>query len=158
MSTTRRKVLALLGVGAASAPLAAKAAAEASMGSLTGMLPSGVSGFGNGGSLNLPSQGGAPIPDMGPYVPYEKRLIGASDLIKLTGLPEVVEHQLRDNSRQVFALDPDIACKRSWSMNVKIAEQRQRNYTRSVERIHQAAWSQRRFSAIKALLGFEWPW
>ena len=158
MSTTRRKVLALLGVGAASAPLAAKAAADASMGSLTGMLPGGVSGFGNGGSLNLShSSGGAPIAD-GLFVPYEKRLIGASDLIKLTGLPEVVEHQLRDNSPQVFTLDPDIACKRSWSMNVKIAEQRQRNYTRSVERIHQAAWSQRRFSAIKALLGFEWPW
>jgi hypothetical protein len=156
--TTRRKVLALIGVGSVSAPLAAKAAADASLGSLTGMIPGGALGFGNGGSLSLPGGSGAPIASEGPFVPYEKRLIRASDFIRLTGLPEVVENQIRDNSRQVFQLDPDIASKRSWSMNVKIAEQRQRNYTRSVERIHQAAWSQRKLSAIKALLGFEWPW
>jgi hypothetical protein len=154
--TSRRRALAFLG----SAPLAARAVAEATIGRLAGIATDGI---GNA-SMGLPI-GGAPqqapgtgADGAGQYVPYEKRLIAASDLARLTGIPKAVEFQLRDQAKYVSFLDPDIASKRSWSMNVKVGAQRQRNYERAIERIHAGAAHQRGLALIKSALGFDWPW
>lgn len=57
------------------------------------------------------------------------------------GIPEFAEKELRAQTQYVTVLDPDLAAKRSWSMSVKIQEQRERNYQRKVEAIGaQAAW------------------
>jgi hypothetical protein len=137
------------------APLAAKATADAEIAKHAGTWS--VEGLGDaslrlaGGSIGSPAVSAENIP-------YERRLIGAADYIKMFGLPEVIDFELRDRSRYVTALDPDIACKRSWSMSVKIATQRQRNYEREVERLKKSGWQQRGRSALTKLMGFEWPW
>jgi hypothetical protein len=155
MRPNRRRFLSLLGVGAASAPLAAKAAADAEIAKLAGMsnqaLASTGLGMFSGGS---PAQGTI---SGGNGLSYQQTMIAASDYIKMFGVPEVVEFELRDQSKWISSLDPDLACKKSWSMSVKLAEQRQRNYERAVERMKKTGWQQKKRSAIKTLLGFEWP-
>ena len=154
MKPNRRRFLSLLGVGAAAGPLAVKAAADAEIGSSMGML--NIKGFGST-ALGL-SSGQPPDAEQVAYIPYEKRLIGAADYIKMFGIPEVMEFELRDQARYVGSFDPDIACKQSWSMAVKIMTQRERNYQRAVERVEKSGWQQRKRSALKTILGFEWPW
>lgn len=88
---------------------------------------------------------------------YSKRLLGASEYVRTFGFPEVLEFEMRDQARYVSTLDPDIACKTSWSMSVKIMTQRQRNYERNVERVMRSAWQQRGRSVVRKILGFEWP-
>ena len=46
-------------------------------------------------------------------------------------LPDWLDDELRERNRYVGYLDPDIAAKRSWSMAVKIATQRERNIARA---------------------------
>lgn len=55
------------------------------------------------------------------------------------GVPDWVEEEIRTQCNYVAALDPDLAAKRSWSMSVKIAEQRERNYRRRIAAIGQGA-------------------
>lgn len=94
---------------------------------------------------------------LGSGLSHQDMLIAASDYVKTFGLPEVLQFEIRDQAKWISCLDPDIASKRSWSMSVKILEQRNRNYNRIVERITRTGWHQRKKSAFKALLGFEWP-
>lgn len=150
MKTSRRSFFALM----SATPIAAKATIDAEIAKNVGAFV--ANGLGNA-SMGLP-YGGSPIADEGPHVPYEKRLMGAADYIKMFGIPEVMEYELRDRSRCVNALDPDIACKASWSMSVKLMTQRQRNYEREVQRIEQSGWQQRGRSTLKKFLGFDWPW
>lgn len=89
---------------------------------------------------------------------YGKNLISAADYMRTFGIPESVEVRMRDDSRMVFHLDPDIACKQSWSMSVKIMTQRQRNYDRLIERLKVSGFIERKRQALTKLLGFEWPW
>lgn len=145
MITNRRSFFALMGA----TPLAAKAAADEAMAKSVGIVGNGL----GGGGFGLPY--GAPGAD---GVPFEKRLIGASDYIKMFGIPEVMEYEIRNSIRCVSCLDPDIACKASWSMSVKIMTQRQRNYAREIERIERSGWQQRGRLGLKKLLGFDWPW
>jgi hypothetical protein len=148
MKTNRRRFLSLLGVGAAGAPLVAKAAADAEIAKLAL----------NGNALSSMGLGmAAPPAMMQDGVTHQQMVIGASDYIKMFGVPEVVEFELRDQAKWISALDPDLACKKSWSMSVKILEQRQRNYERAVERLKKSGWQQKKRSAIKTVLGFEWP-
>jgi len=154
MGTNRRKFLSLLGIGAASAPLAAKAASDAIIAQGMGVTTTGLGGTG----LGLPGAfGGASEGGFG-GVPYEQRLIGAADYIKIFGIPAVVDEGLKDQARWVGTLDPDIACKKSWSMSVKILTQRQRNYDRLVERMKVSGWHERGKQTLKSVLGYEWPW
>lgn len=139
--------MALIGLGTASGPLAAKAAADTEIMRLTGAsISAGSMGF---GGLGPPSPGSTDD--------YATNVIKASDYIRLMGVPNALDAQLRDNACWVDRLDPDIAIKRSWSMAVKFATQRQRNYDRALARMRQAGDHQRGRSALKALLGFEWP-
>lgn len=55
----------------------------------------------------------------------------ALDYLKSFGLPDFELDRLRDESRRVYALDPDIANK-CWSMAVKVQHQRQRQFERAV--------------------------
>jgi hypothetical protein len=153
---TRRRFLALLGVGSVSAPLAAKAALDTSIATEMGL---GLNyGFGGNAAVLAFGQGGVAPNEATPSIPYQERLIRSSDFVRLAGLPEVTRRQLRDGAKNVFSLDPDISCKRSWSMSVKVMTQRQRNYERSIQRIHDSAWNQRKLDVLKSALGFEWPW
>ena len=155
MKTNRRKFLSLLGVGAASAPLAAKAAGDAQF-----AKDMGLHNFAGLGSATMGLSSGGPPAECnpGPYIPYEKRLMGAADYIKIFGVPSSVEFRMRDEAKYVAHLDPDIACKQSWSMSVKIMTQRERNYQRSIERMRVAGWQERGRQSLKDLLGFDWPW
>jgi hypothetical protein len=141
----RRSFLSLLGVSAAAGPLAVKAAADAEIGKLAGIKYNALADM----SLGL---GGEPD-----GISYSQQLINATNYVKMFGLPEFVEFELRDQSKWVNGLDPDIACKKSWSMSVKILEQRERNYQRAVDRMHRVSWKQEKRSVIKTILGFEWP-
>jgi hypothetical protein len=152
MKANRRGFLGLLGIGAVSAPLAAKAAADAEIAKLTMLRNSDVLSAGS-----IPSNGyGAPCQSAEDYVsPYIK----VDNYLKLWGkLPEFVESDLRERAKTVYHLDPDIACKRSWSLNAKIHEQRQRNYKMNIERYKITGKHELAQSAFKKLTGFEWPW
>lgn len=93
----------------------------------------------------------------GVYVAYEDRVTKTADWIKLFGVPDVIKEEFRQNSKWVEALDPDIAAKRSWSMSVKVQEQRQRNYQRQIESIQMRGWQEKKRGVLKDLLGFQWP-
>jgi hypothetical protein len=155
MKTNRRKFLSLLGVGTAAGPLAAKVAADSQIAKLAGINQALA-------STSLGLYGGSPPISQGQSIgsglSYQQMVIGASDYIKVFGIPEVIEVELRDQAKWISALDPDIASKKSWSMSVKILEQRERNYRRSVERLEKTGWQQKKRTAIKTILGFEWPW
>jgi hypothetical protein len=142
----RRKFLSLLGVSTAAGPLAARAAADAQSAVLMRVTATGLdAGYG--------IAGGQPT-DM----PYEQKVIGAADYVKVFGVPKVIEDTYRLNSKYVGALDPDIACKKSWSLSVKIMTQRERNYNRSIEHLQTNGIRQRGVNALKTLMGFDWPW
>ena len=154
IKASRRTFFGLMG----STPLAAKAIADEALAKASGSFV--ANGLGNASlGLGYGSPGNAPA-EMGAsaYVPYEKRLMGAADYIKMFGIPEVMEYELRDRARCINALDPDIACKASWSMSVKLMTQRQRNYEREVLRIEKSGWQQRGRSTLNKFLGFDWPW
>lgn len=157
MKTNRRKFLSLLGVGTAAAPLAAKAALDESIAKQAGIAVFGSPGYAGAG-------GAAPQGDSvgqvlsGRYVPYEDKVHGAVGYIKAFGLPEFMERDLRRNCRWVGGLDPDLAAKRSWSMSVKLQEQRQRNYERMLDDYQHQSWRLKKKSIIQNILGFEWPW
>lgn len=150
MRTSRRTFFGWMGT----TPLAAKAAADKVVGDLMGGNYNGL------GDSSMRLHGGsAGIPKISaPCIPYEQRLIRASDYIKLAGVPDWVESNLRDRSKGIYSLDADIANKRSWSMAVKIMTQRQRNYEKELAKIHQSAWIHRGQSIFERLTGFDWPW
>ena len=151
MKTNRRRFLSLMGVSTAAAPLAAKAALDEGIAKQAGINLFG-SGFG-GVPASAPPDGQS----VGKFVPWEDRIAKLSSYIKLFGLPEFADQELRQRSQWVGGLDPDIAVKRSWSMAVKIQEQRQRNYERGLHSIHDASLKLKAKGAIQKLLGFEWP-
>lgn len=148
MRTNRRKFLSYLGVGAASAPLAAKAAAA----ELTTLAGHAATPLAVGSGIAPPG-----IPQS--IEDQAKLHIRMSDYVRMFGkLPDHVERDVRERSRWVGHLDPDIASKLSWSLNVKIAEQRQRNYQREIDRYRDMGWYEKSQSAFQQLTGFRWGW
>ena len=148
MKANRRGFLGLLGIGAVSAPLAAKAAAESEMMKLSsihsGILSSGIE------ASSAPPMASAEF--VSPY-------IQANNYLKLWGkLPEFVDKELRNRANSVHYLDPDIVCKRSWSLNVKIQAQKERNYHKEIERYRHSGNYAAAQSAFRKLTGWEWPW
>jgi hypothetical protein len=145
MQATRRRFFSLAGA----TPIAAKVAADSAV---LGLVVGPV----ENASLSL-SYGGPPA-SVTDETPYERRVIGASDYVRMFGVPEVLEFELRDRSRHVYSIETDIANKRSWSVSVKVAVQRQRNYDREVEKISRSGFVARGRGALKKFLGFDWPW
>jgi hypothetical protein len=146
VGATRRRFLSIVGA----APIAAKTAIDAEIGKAAGL--GGIDGLGN------PSMGlsyGSPMSD---GIPYGRKIISASQYVSMFGIPDVVEFELRDRARCITFLDPDIACKRAWSMSVKIMTQRQRNYERARLHIERSGWRHAGMERLKKALGFEWPW
>lgn len=120
--TNRRSFLRVLGMAPVAAPLAIKAAAEQAVGQLSGVASGGLAaghftGAGQAASNSLGGMGG-----------WHKKIL---QLVAENALPDWYDEHLRRMHGQVTALDPDIASKRSWSMNVKIATQRERNIARA---------------------------
>lgn len=117
--TSRRSFLRVLGLTPVAAPLAAKAAADKAASDLIGLgsMPSPSPGYG--------ISGGSPVQTVQDWKTKVLRFLSSATL------PDWVEEELRYRNRFVGYIDPDIACKRSWSLNVKIATQRDRNIERS---------------------------
>lgn len=143
MNVGRRSLLKMLGMAPMAAPLAAKVATDSQIAKLAGVALEGTPAA------------------QGPYVfsanEYAERQITASNYAKLMGIPDFVKEALRRETQHVYALDPDLAAKRSWSMSVKIATQRERNYNRRIAALEYAVWSARSHLAFKKLTGWDWP-
>jgi hypothetical protein len=139
----------MLGLAPAAAPLAAKGAADAQIAKLAGVVVEGASAS----QYAAPTGAGFPGPDE-----YNKTRIAASEYVKMVGVPDFVTEQIRRESQYVSYLDPDLAAKRSWSMSVKIATQRQRNFERRMELLQHSGWQARSSMAFKKLTGWDWPW
>ena len=138
---------------AASTPLAAKLAADAQIAELTGANGPNVTKQLALGAKVL-GEMGAPIASNN----YESEHEKAAKYLTLFGkLPDFVDQYLRNESQYVSALDPDIACKRSWSMCVKIATQRERNYQRLRKAHFEVGWTKKVKSAFIKTFGFDWP-
>lgn len=144
----RRKFMQLLGIGTASAPLAARAAAEAEMGRLAGLSQTVL-------AANYPTtEGGAPE-SIGGGV--SDNLVKMSHYMKLVGkIPSHVEREIRERTKQVYCFDPDILAKKSWSFSVKIQEQRQRNYQRELARFNDIGWYDMAQEKFAKVAGFRW--
>lgn len=157
LTASRRRFLGLFGAGAAAAPLAAKAALESQQASVSSLMR----GFYNPLVPSATSDGPANAPEstLSPSVSYDDTCKMAAQYIRFVGVPPHVEEVVRRGSRHVSALDPDLAfAKRSWSMNVKIAEQRQRNYQQGIDNVLGDANRHLSRRAFRKLTGFSWPW
>jgi hypothetical protein len=153
LKATRRRFFGLIGV----TPLAAKAAADAQIARLSGM-PSGThTGLGAQG-VSVDYGYGNPSTVPGDGMSWSQRVAGCVRHIEMFGLPRHVQFRLREQSKYVGWLDPDIACKRSWSMSVKLMTQRQRNYERYIARFHAEGEAAQDREMLRRVLGFEWPW
>lgn len=153
MKTNRRRFLSLLGVGAASAPLAAKAAADAEISSLIGAARTGMIAVGG----NPPGEG-YPLGIQSAKNVYMSPYVSAHNYIQTFGVPDFMKDSIRERSKNIYAFDPDIAVKKSWSMAAKIHEQRQRNYDRQVEQYSVNGKHELAQTAFQKLTGFQWPW
>lgn len=153
MKTNRRKFLSLLGVGTAAGPLAVKVATEQQVLGLTSLKYAGLSA---GNPIDTYGEVGSQHVSKEAYVsPY----IQANNYLKLWGkLPAFVEENLRERAKQVSNLDPDIACKKSWSLCVKISAQRERNYQNLLQQHSKQGTYQEAQSMFSKITGFQWPW
>lgn len=157
LTASRRRFLGLFGAGAAAAPLAAKAALETQQASVSSLMR----GFYNPLVQSATSDGTAAAPPSSELqnTSYDDTCKMAAQYVRILGVPPHVQEVVRRNSQNVSALDPDLAfAKRSWSMNVKIAEQRQRNYQREIGNVLGHANRHLSRSAFQKLTGFNWPW
>lgn len=85
--------------------------------------------------------------------------IRMSNYLHLFGkLPKHVEIDIRERSRYVQHLDPDIASKRSWSLQIKILTQQERNYQREIERYRRMGTFETAQKEFAKLTGFRWEW
>lgn len=140
----RRSFLKVMGIGTAAAPLAAKAAAEQEIANLTQLRGQYTAALAPGTSVAVQSMSDGPAG----LLPYVRQF----------GFPAHIDQFMRDQSRQVFALDPDIACKKSWSLNVKIQTQRERNYQSQVDNyFNRGKWAKAQ-AQFKSLTGLDWHW
>lgn len=146
------------------APLAAKVAADEATQKLMGGQ---ANGFGATvpytlGSRSVPSltESGGLGELTGPnrlYVPGSDA-IKASKYISAFGVPEWLEDELRSSLNHVYVFDVDIASKRSWSLAVKVATQRERNYQKAVRQMQSIGWKQQKLNALSKILGITFPW
>lgn len=139
----RRNFLKALGLGGAAAPLAAKAAVENEILSLTASASPLASGM--LGSTDMPQSIGDE---------YDTRL-KMTNYTRLFGVPKHVMQQLEEEARWVYALDFDIANKRSWSLAAKVHEQRQRNLQRKVERLQSGGYVAKAKREFTKKFGFD---
>lgn len=133
MTVGRRSFLKVFGM----APIAAKVATDGAMAELTKTVVSGT-----GTSLPMPQFGASPEA----AVPSPSQIKTALNVL---GLREEVEGMLYQQQRSVYALDPDIAVHRSFSLNAKIAFQRHRNVARQIEDMTEGYWWNRMMDRLR---------
>lgn len=114
----RRKFLALMGMAPAAAPLVAKAALEKEAATYAGIK----------GLNDL----AAPMPESPVSGAPEKASRVLRTILSDKKMRDEFESLTYESYRHISALDPDIACLRSYSLAAKIAFQRQRNVARSI--------------------------
>lgn len=160
ISATRRMFFGWMG----SSAIAAKTAADQVIADAAGFGQGGLVGLGNSAMHYAYGEPADANMDASPSTvgkrqyTHAERLVEAGKYITQHGIPPYLEERYRDEVRVVYALDPDIACKRSWSMSVKIATQRERNYHRRVQHSIDLGKQQMAKNALSKLLGFTWPW
>lgn len=137
----RRKFMQAL----AAAPLAAKGAADQAIAKAAGI---GASGLGAAGHF-----GGVPA---GSASSGEPSAVKVLSWLKTFGLPEHVRERMKVETRYVAFLDPDLAAKRSWSMSVKIAAQRQRNFAHKMASAERRLVTQIKQEELAKLIGWKW--
>jgi len=150
----RRGFLRVLGL----APIAGKAAADKLIAEHAGLAHGALDGL--GGQNNGISSACVEAPS-GAY-PYAqltagekaKRLFG---LLKKAGLPSWEHEKIIRENRNVYTLDPDLAALRSFSMNVKIVTQRQRNIEREIARLRFQSTYQAHVEKFRRQHGY-WLW
>lgn len=152
--TNRRKFLSLLGVGVVASPLAAKQVLDESIAKQGGINLLGAAGTAYGYGPGAPSQ----PPSESNYLPYEDKIKKVVNYVKVFGLPDFLHQDFKQRSSWVDRFDPDIACKRSWSLSVKIQEQRARNYQRALNEFYNQGSILKDKSIVSKILGFAWPW
>lgn len=147
IEATRRRFLAFVGVAAPAAPLVAKAAIEKEIAGLSGVQLGASAGIGipYSGVMSAPGEGGFDVAD------------AADKFFSVFGLPEHVNENMIQRSRDVRSIDPDIAVKRSWSFAAKVQEQRQRNLEKMRQGMVDGIAQTRREKAFRKLTGFSWP-
>lgn len=129
--STRRSILKLFGAAPVAAPLVAKAAAEQA--GLIGLKEMGGLLVGQADQPQTPPTGWtSPAGATGDMVPLATKI---ARFLRLRYLPSWYDDEIRKRCHFVSFLDPDLASKRSWSLNVKIAAQRERNIQRSRDSI-----------------------
>lgn len=119
----RRKILSLF----AAAPVAAKQVAEEAAAKLANVDITGIHDHGPSGGLDAMAEG---------YT---------TDHVKKVFQNQFLRNQVRDriweDHKHVYAIDYDLASKRSFSLAAKICYQRQRNVERELERMQrQSNW------------------
>jgi hypothetical protein len=121
----------------AAAPAAAKVAADQAVAELArAQLPGGAI-LGGSGGLYGGNAGvyGAPM--------AMQQFDGASAMRRLLSDPQALAEYrslLFERNRTISQIDPDIACHRSFSLNAKIAFQRQRNVERELQEQEGGPW------------------
>lgn len=126
----RRAFLRVLGFSPIAARVAAKEAAAnlggivVNNGSTVGIAVNQLHGVGNVGS---------PATTAGPSINLTRAQVRAAKLIP--GVRDQLRSVLFEEHRRVYAIDPDIAVHRSFSLNAMIAYQRQRNVQRAYDEI-----------------------
>lgn len=141
----------VLGIGTASAPLAAKAALEKETISL--MQPGYQIAS---GAYNIMP----PYVGHGQLANHSNESIHAkmSDYIRLFGYPAHVMDQCWSEAKWVNAIDFDIANKRSWSLAAKIHEQRQRNFQRRLDQMKNGGMVEKVRDSFFERFGFNFLW
>jgi hypothetical protein len=134
-------------MGTVSAPLAAKEVLDQNILKYTTVDPTDLA---RGRAMGLAYDGASATGVSSNYK-------AAQYLLQNKALPDYIERELRETSKYVYNLDPDIACKRSFSINAKICFQRQRNYQDALRRIEERSWYDDAKEAFKKKAGFEWP-
>jgi len=134
---SRRKFFGLM----AAAPAAGRAMAEELMAKQTNIIANGLSaGYGN------------PVASTGGWV-SEPTQPQWQIALKNPALKQLIESTLFESEKRVGSIDPDIACMRSFSLNAKIAFQRQRNVALRITQMQEDYPWQQMLKKVRAGLG-----
>ena len=79
----------------------------------------------------------------------------AKAYLAINPVPDFVVDRLRDESRAIYRLDPDLASNRSFSLSTKLSVQRQREIARAIDKTKRLAHRNLAKEAFRELNGFD---
>ena len=131
IAATRRRFFSVMGVS----PLAAKAVADKAIADISGVSVSGL------------TTNGPPLADGGQLSASQYRIALSNPTLRCA-----IEGMLYEEERKVYQIDSDMASKKSWSLNAKVAFQRQRNVEARIKYMSEEyAWNRVQRFVMKAL-------